>query len=131
MSDARRNTVFGRLRDELDTQLDDARASGTYKHELAITTPQSAHVDVDGFPPGMLNLCANNYLGLANHPDLIAAAAAALERWGFGLASVRFICGTQTIHRELEQRLAAFLLTDDAILFSSCFDANAGLFEAL
>jgi len=97
-----------------------------------ITTPQSAHVAVDGrHPAELLNLCANNYLGLADHPDLIAAAAAALERWGFGMASVRFICGTQGVHRELEKRLSRFLGTEDTILFSSCFDANGGLFEAL
>ncbi len=80
---------------------------------------------------GLLNLCANNYLGLADHPEIVEAARDALERWGFGMASVRFICGTQTLHKELEERLSAFLGTDDTILFSSCFDANGGLFEAL
>ena len=79
----------------------------------------------------LLNLCANNYLGLADHPAIVAAAHEALERWGYGMASVRFICGTQALHRELEERLAAFLGTDDTILFGSCFDANGGLFEAL
>src|SRR5262249_56498991 len=79
----------------------------------------------------LLNLCANNYLGLANHPAIVEAAHDALDRWGYGMASVRFICGTQTLHRELEQRLSEFLGTDDTILFSSCFDANGGLFEAL
>jgi glycine C-acetyltransferase len=124
--------VYGSIRQELAARLDDARAAGTYKQELEITTPQSAHVGVGGSRPGeLLNLCANNYLGLADHPELIAAAAAALEKWGFGMASVRFICGTQSVHRELEERLSAFLGTDDTILFSSCFDANGGLFEAL
>jgi glycine C-acetyltransferase len=98
--------------------------------ELLLTTPQGAHVDVLGRGP-VLNLCANNYLGLANHPAIVEAAHAALDEWGFGLASGRIICGTQTIHRELEQQLSSFLQTDDTLLFSSCFDANAGLFEAL
>ena len=126
--------MYGSIRDELAARLAEARESGVYKQELVITTPQSAHVAVavaGRDPSELLNLCANNYLGLADHPEVIAAAAAALERWGFGMASVRFICGTQSIHRELEQRLAAFLGTEDAILFSSCFDANGGLFEAL
>ena len=95
-----------------------------------LETPQSPHVEVAGMG-GLLNLCANNYLGLADHPAVIEAARDALERWGFGMASVRFICGTQTLHLELEQRLSEFLGTDDTILFSSCFDANGGLFEAL
>jgi glycine C-acetyltransferase len=124
--------VYGAIRQDLEARLDDARTSGVYKQELEITTPQSAHVAVDGRSPAeLLNLCANNYLGLANHPALIAAAGAALERWGFGMASVRFICGTQSVHHLLERRLSAFLGTDDTILFSSCFDANGGLFEAL
>jgi glycine C-acetyltransferase len=122
--------VYGAIRDDLQSRLDEARASGVYKHELVITTPQSAHVGVEG-RGDMLNLCANNYLGLASHPAVVEAAAEALERWGFGMASVRFICGTQSVHRELERQLAEFLGTDDAILFSSCFDANGGLFEAL
>ena len=124
--------MYASIREELETRLAEARASGVYKQELVITTPQSAHVAVAGRDPSeLLNLCANNYLGLADHPDLIAAATDALKRWGFGTASVRFICGTQSVHRELEERLAGFLGTDDAILFSSCFDANGGLFEAL
>jgi glycine C-acetyltransferase len=124
--------MYGSIREELAARLAEARESGVYKQELEITTPQSAHVAVaDRDPSELLNLCANNYLGLADHPEVIAAATAALERWGFGMASVRFICGTQSIHRELEQRLAEFLGTEDAILFSSCFDANGGLFEAL
>ncbi|MGZ4290720.1 MAG: glycine C-acetyltransferase [Gaiellaceae bacterium] len=124
--------MYGSIRDDLAARLSDARAAGTYKQELEITTPQSAHVGVGGGRPReLLNLCANNYLGLADHPELVEAAAAALATWGYGMASVRFICGTQTIHRELERRLSAFLGTEETILFSSCFDANGGLFEAL
>jgi glycine C-acetyltransferase len=122
--------MYGALRDELTATLDGLREAGTYKSELVMTTPQGAHVDVEGRGE-LLNLCANNYLGLANHPDVVAAAHEALDRWGFGMASVRFICGTQSQHRELEERLSSFLGTDGTILFSSCFDANGGLFEAL
>jgi glycine C-acetyltransferase len=122
--------VYGTIKDELAGRLAEARTAGVYKQELVITTPQAAHVDVAGRGE-LLNLCANNYLGLASHPDVIAAAVEALGRYGFGMASVRFICGTQTVHRELEERLSSFLGTDDTILFSSCFDANGGLFEAL
>ncbi len=122
--------MYGTLREELTSRLDEVRQAGTYKSELVMTTPQGAHVDVEGRGE-LLNLCANNYLGLANHPEIVAAAHEALDRWGYGMASVRFICGTQTLHRELEERLSAFLGTDDTILFSSCFDANGGLFEAL
>ena len=104
--------------------------AGTYKTELVMTTPQGAHVDVEGRGE-MLNLCANNYLGLADHPEIVAAAHEALDRWGYGMASVRFICGTQALHRQLEERLSEFLGTEATILFSSCFDANGGLFEAL
>jgi glycine C-acetyltransferase len=122
--------VYGALREELRGRLEETRQAGTYKTELVLTTPQGAHVEVAG-RGGLLNMCANNYLGLASHPEIVAAAHEALERWGFGMASVRFICGTQELHRELERRLSAFLGTDDTILFSSCFDANGGLFEAL
>jgi glycine C-acetyltransferase len=122
--------VYGTLRDDLIGRLADVRDAGTYKTELLITTPQGAHVQVEGRGE-LLNLCANNYLGLASHPAIVQAAHEALDRWGYGLASVRFICGTQALHRELEERLSAFLGTDDTILFSSCFDANGGLFEAL
>jgi glycine C-acetyltransferase len=122
--------VYGRLKEELAETLAGLREQGTYKSELVMTTPQGAHVEVEGRGE-MLNLCANNYLGLANHPAVVEAAHAALDRWGYGMASVRFICGTQSLHRTLEQHLAAFLGTDDTILFSSCFDANGGLFEAL
>ena len=118
------------FRDELTVTLAELRQAGTYKSELVMTTPQGAHVGVEGHGE-LLNLCANNYLGLASHPDVVAAAHEALDRWGYGMASVRFICGTQALHRELEERLSAFLGTEDTILFSSCFDANGGLFEAL
>ncbi len=111
-------------------QLDAIREAGTFKPERVITTPQDAHIEVAG-GRRVLNLCANNYLGLSDHPGLIQAAHAALDRWGFGLSSVRFICGTQAIHKQLEQRLSEFLDTEDTILYSSCFDANGGLFETL
>jgi len=118
------------LRDDLRGRLDEIRAAGLYKSEHLISSPQAARVRVVDRGQ-VLNLCANNYLGLADHPAIVSAAHEALERWGYGMASVRFICGTQEAHRELEERLAAFLGTEDAILFGSCFDANGGLFEAL
>ncbi|MCX8155524.1 MAG: glycine C-acetyltransferase [Verrucomicrobiae bacterium] len=114
----------------LQAQLAQVDAAGLTKRERRITTAQGTWIRVDDGPP-VLNLCANNYLGLAQHPEVLAAARAGLERWGYGLASVRFICGTQAPHRELEQRLSAFLGTEDTILYSSCFDANGGLFETL
>ncbi|MEP4249694.1 glycine C-acetyltransferase [Tateyamaria sp.] len=104
-------------------------ADGMTKRERMITSPQAGRIDVGGRE--VLNLCANNYLGLADHPDLVAAAKGAMDSHGFGMASVRFICGTQDLHRELEHRLAIFLGKDDAILFAACFDANGGLFEPL
>jgi glycine C-acetyltransferase len=122
--------MYGTLRDDLVGTLAEVREAGLYKSELEITTPQGAHVDVSGRGE-LLNLCANNYLGLANHPSIVEAAHEALDRWGYGMASVRFICGTQALHRELEEKLSEFLGTDDTILYSSCFDANGGLFEAL
>jgi glycine C-acetyltransferase len=122
--------MYGTLRDDLVGTLAEVREAGLYKSELVMTTPQGAHVDVTG-KGELLNLCANNYLGLANHPAIVEAAHEALDRWGYGMASVRFICGTQALHRDLEEHLSEFLGTDDTILFSSCFDANGGLFEAL
>ena len=119
-----------RLRQHLREQIDAIRDNGLYKNERVITTPQDARIRVAGGEP-VLNLCANNYLGLAEHPDVIAAARDALDNWGYGLASVRFICGTQVIHKELESALTAFLGTEDTILYGSCFDANGGLFETL
>jgi glycine C-acetyltransferase len=114
----------------LSLQLDAIRAAGTWKRERHLSTPQGVHVQADGGPT-VLNLCANNYLGLAQHPEVKAAAHAALDRWGYGLASVRFICGTQDVHQQLEASLTGFLKTEDTILYSSCFDANGGLFETL
>ena len=121
--------MYDALRDDLAGRLAEARDGGTYKTELVMTTPQGAHVEVEGRE--LVNLCANNYLGLASNPAILEAAHEALDRWGYGMASVRFICGTQALHRSLEERLSQFLGTDDTILFSSCFDANGGLFEAL
>lgn len=117
------------IKDELQTTLQEIEHAGLTKHERELTTPQSAHVATTSGEA--LNFCANNYLGLADHPDVIAAARAALDQWGFGMASVRFICGTQTQHRELEKAIADFVGTQDAILYSSCFDANGGFFEVL
>ncbi|MCA9173098.1 MAG: glycine C-acetyltransferase [Planctomycetales bacterium] len=116
--------------DRLSAELAELEAAGLRKNEREIITPQGAHVAVAGGAP-VLNLCANNYLGLAQHPEVIQAAHRGLDQWGFGLASVRFICGTQQIHHLLEQKLSAFLGTEDTILYTSCFDANGGLFETL
>jgi len=114
----------------LDAQLAAIQSAGTYKRERVIITPQSTTIRVaDGKP--VLNLCANNYLGLAQHPAVAAAAKEAIDQWGYGMASVRFICGTQSVHKQLEARLTEFLGTEDTILYSSCFDANGGLFETL
>src|SRR5262249_19251546 len=122
--------MYGLFHNHVETQLAEIRAAGTYKHERVIMTPQGTTIRVrDGRP--VLNLCANNYLGLAQHPAIAAAARDGLEKWGYGLASVRFICGTQSPHKQLEQRLSQFLGTEDTILYSSCFDANGGLFETL
>jgi glycine C-acetyltransferase len=118
------------LRKFLQAETQRIREAGTYKTERVLATPQGARVRVGDGPP-VLVLCANNYLGLAQHPAVEAAAHEALHRWGYGLASVRFICGTQGVHKELEQKLAAFLGFEDAILYGSCFDANGGLFETL
>lgn len=121
--------MYATMKDQLTDDLATLKAEGLYKAEAAISTPQSAHIAVGD--QSLLNFCANNYLGLADHPAMISAARQALERWGFGMASVRFICGTAEIHKELESRLAHFLGAEDAILYSSCFDANGGLFETL
>jgi glycine C-acetyltransferase len=132
-------------RRELQGKIDGIREAGTYKEERVILTPQAPRLAVraEAVPQGpagavpqgpagaVLNFCANNYLGLASHPRVIAAAHAALDRWGYGMASVRFICGTQEVHAELEKRMAGFLGTEDALLYSSCFDANGGVFEPL
>jgi glycine C-acetyltransferase len=120
---------YERFRQSLQEQLDGIRAAGLWKGERILSSPQRAHVGVAGRE--VLNLCANNYLGLADHPAVRAAAREALDRWGYGMASVRFICGTQELHKELEAALARFLGTEDTILYSSCWDANGGLFETL
>ena len=125
-----RFTVYGSIQKQLQRTLGEIRAAGLYKSERVITSAQSAHVRVMGNRP-VLNLCANNYLGLAGDPQVIAAAREGMDHWGYGLASVRFICGTQSPHKELEKRLSEFLGTEETILYSSCFDANGGLFETL
>jgi glycine C-acetyltransferase len=117
------------VREDLRATIDEIRAAGLYKNERELASPQAAHVRSAGSE--VLNFCANNYLGLADHPVVVAAAKRALDDWGFGMASVRFICGTQTQHVELERRLSQFLHTEATILYSSCFDANGGLFEVL
>ncbi len=122
--------MFGAMKQHLRDQLHEIRQSGLDKSERVITTPQRARIGVLGREP-VLNLCANNYLGLADHPEVLAAAHEALDRWGYGMASVRFICGTQQLHKQLEERISRFLGTDDTILYTSCFDANGGLFETL
>ena len=121
--------MYGAFKDQLDGTLQEIRVAGLYKSERELTSPQSAHITTAKV--AAVNFCANNYLGLANHPTVIAAASKALQEWGFGMASVRFICGTQTQHAELEGKLSAFLGTEATILYSSCFDANGGVFEVL
>jgi glycine C-acetyltransferase len=121
--------MYGSVREQLRETLAEIRAAGLYKHERQLSSPQAAQVSAGG--QRVLNFCANNYLGLADHPDVVAAAKRALDDWGFGMASVRFICGTQTQHAELESRLSSFLGTQETILYSSCFDANGGVFEVL
>src|SRR6059058_2833918 len=117
--------MFERMRSHLTQQLQEIRDAGLEKPERVITSPQGAKVAV--LEKDVLNLCANNYLGLADHPAVVAAAKEALDRWGYGMASVRFICGTQEVHKELEAALTDFLGTEDTILYSSCFDANGGM----
>jgi glycine C-acetyltransferase len=122
--------MYGKLQQHLENELSDIESADLMKQELQITTAQGSNIGVvDGRE--VLNLCANNYLGLAQHPDVNAAAKAGLDRWGYGMASVRFICGTQVIHKQLEDRLSQFLGMEDTILYPSCFDANGGLFETI
>ena len=121
--------MYGDARDRLASTLQEIEQAGLTKHERRLTSPQAAHIRTTA--GDALNFCANNYLGLADHPEVVAAARAALDEWGFGMASVRFICGTQELHKQLEAALSDFLGTDDTILFSSCFDANGGVFETL
>ncbi|MFP4643024.1 MAG: glycine C-acetyltransferase [Spirochaetales bacterium] len=122
--------MYTNVRDQLQEELSSIEEQGLYKRERIITSPQQAHISTTE-RADTLNFCANNYLGLSNHPGLVAEAKAALDRWGFGLSSVRFICGTQEIHTRLESELSDFLGTEAAILYASCFDANGGLFETL
>lgn len=122
--------MYGATKEYINAVLAEIRESGLYKDERVLTSPQNATISVTG-GRSVINFCANNYLGLANHPDVVNAARQSLDRWGYGLSSVRFICGTQSIHKELEQNIASFLGFDDAILYTSCFDANGGLFETL
>ncbi|GAA4225644.1 glycine C-acetyltransferase [Streptosporangium album] len=122
--------MFDNVRADMRATLDEIASAGLLKPERVITTPQNAGISVAGGGE-VLNFCANNYLGLADHPEVIAAAKEALDRWGFGMASVRFICGTQEVHKELEARLSDFLGQEDTVLYSSCFDANGGVFETL
>ena len=121
--------MYGAMKDELLETLAEIEAAGLTKHERELTSPQNAHITTA--KAEAINFCANNYLGLADHPDVVAAAARALQDWGFGMASVRFICGTQTLHKELEHAISRFLQMQDTILYSSCFDANGGVFEVL
>ncbi len=122
--------MYGIFREHLNDRLSEIRESGLYKLERVLTSPQGARIEV-GSGRRVLNFCANNYLGLADHPAVVKAAHEALDRWGYGLSSVRFICGTQAIHKELEEALSRFLGMEETILYSSCFDANGGLFESL
>jgi len=122
--------MYGKVQSFLQTRIAEIKSAGLYKQERVLTGPQQTRVSVAGGAQ-VLNLCANNYLGLANHPSVVQAAQQALQQWGYGLASVRFICGTQALHKQLEDRLSEFLGTEDTILYTSCFDANGGLFETL
>ena len=121
--------MYDTLKTQLKAKLDEIRSAGLFKEERQLASAQASHIRTNN--KEVLNFCANNYLGLANNPEIIAAAKSAMDKWGFGLASVRFICGTQELHIELENRVSNFLGTEDTILFSSCFDANGGVFEAL
>ena len=121
--------MYARFQEHIASELAEIEHAGLTKHERLITTPQGAHVGVG--EAEVLNLCANNYLGLAQHPQVNAAAAQGLHDWGYGMASVRFICGTQTLHKQLEEKISGFLGTEDTILYPSCFDANGGLFETI
>ncbi len=121
--------MYGKIKEQLENTIGEIREAGLYKSERVIETPQEARIEVGGRE--VLNMCANNYLGLSDHPAIVAAAHKGLDEWGFGLSSVRFICGTQTIHKQLEQRISEFLGTEDTILYTSCFDANGGLFETI
>ena len=121
--------MYGKIQNQLENTINEIREAGLYKSERVIESPQEAHIRVaDG---EVLNMCANNYLGLSDHPEIVEAAHKALDQWGYGLSSVRFICGTQEIHKELERKISEFLGMEDTILYTSCFDANGGLFETI
>ena len=122
--------MYGKIQQDLAQTLQELKEQGLYKNERIITSSQSSQITVSGNKP-VLNFCANNYLGLANHPEVIKAAQETMNTWGFGLSSVRFICGTQQIHKELEQKVSEFLGTEDTILYCAAFDANGGVFEPL
>src|SRR5262245_57287824 len=128
-ADARRTPMYGSVKDEIAATLKEIEDAGLYKNERELTSPQSAHVTT--LKAEALNFCANNYLGLADDPAVVEASKKALEEWGFGMASVRFICGTQTLHTDLERTISDFLGMEATILYSSCFDANGGVFEVL
>jgi len=121
--------MYGKFKQHLENTINGIREAGLYKNERVIDGPQDARIDVGGRE--VLNMCANNYLGLSDHPAIVDAARKSLDEWGYGLSSVRFICGTQAIHKELERKISEFLGTEDTILYTSCFDANGGLFETL
>jgi glycine C-acetyltransferase len=121
--------MYGKVKEHIQQTLNEIREAGLYKSERVIETPQEARIEVNGRE--VLNMCANNYLGLSDDPEIVKAAQEGLERWGYGLSSVRFICGTQEIHKELERKISEFLGTEDTILYTSCFDANGGLFETI
>ncbi len=122
--------MYGNVKQDLQKRLDEVRDQGLYKQERVIAGPQGAHIDVNQ-AGSVINFCANNYLGLSAHPEIVKAAHDGLDKWGYGMSSVRFICGTQTVHTQLEQRLSDFLGMEDSILYASCFDANGGLFETI
>src|SRR6056297_1425785 len=122
--------MYGKIKQDLQNTLEELKEQGLYKTERIITSPQSAEIKV-GDEKEVLNFCANNYLGLASHPEVVKAARDIMDRWGFGLSSVRFICGTQQIHKELEEKVSEFLGAEDTILYCACFDANCGVFEPL
>ena len=121
--------MYAKFKTHLQETIADLKAKSLYKNEKIIATPQGARVVLENGTK-LLNMCANNYLGLANHPEIIEASREATAKYGYGMGSVRFICGTDTLHRELERTVADFVKTDDCILFGSCFDANGGVFEA-
>lgn len=125
------SSVISNFRAILQQQLDDIKAAGTFKTERVITSPQRSQITVDGFPKKVINFCANNYLGLSDNEEIKNYSKKTLDKYGHGLSSVRFICGTQTIHKELEAKIAQFHQRDDSILYAACFDANAGIFEVI